>query len=146
MSARRLSPWLVWTRRSLVAVGCLCLAYALSGAIGSRDMRLPYVRFLVAVPIGHELILMPIALATGVLIGRFVPVAARPVIQAALFISAVITIVALPGVLGYGKTADLPSALPRDYPLGLIIVLALVWIVALALLLVKRFSPLKGKP
>ena len=123
-----------WIRLALIGAGCLALLYALQGAVSSRDMRFAYIRFLSLVPIGHELILVPLAIAVGVLIGRFVPVTIRAVVQAALFISAAIVVVALPGVLGHGRSPDLPSALPRDYTRGMLILLAAVWISAAAIL------------
>jgi len=138
MTPRKVSPATTWIRRALVGMGVVMLAYAFAGVLGSRDVRLPYLRFLVLAPAIHELILMPSAIAIGVLIGRFVPVAVRSTVQAALFISVVITVVALPAVLGYGRAADLPSALPRNYGRGLIIILAAVWCVALGTVVTKQ--------
>jgi hypothetical protein len=77
---------------------------------------------------------VPLAIGAGVLVARFAPVAIRSVIQAALFLSATLIVIALPGALGYGRTPDLPSALPRDYTRGLLILLAAVWIGAAAVL------------
>ena len=54
-------------------------------------------------------------------------------IQAALLLSAAV-VVARPGVLGYGRTPDLPSALTRDYTRGMLILLAAIWIAAAAIL------------
>lgn len=127
-----------WIRVALVSAGCLALLYALSGAVQSRDTRFAYLRFLSLVPVGHELILVPLAIGVGVLIGRFVPVTIRAVVQAALFVSVAIFVVALPGVTGKGRTPDLPSALPRDYTRGMLILLAAVWIAAAAILTLKR--------
>jgi hypothetical protein len=124
-------------RLVLISAGGAALAYAVLGVVMSHDTRLAYLRFVTLAPVGHELVLMPLALALGVLIGRFIPTTARPVVQAAIFISAVITAVALPGALGYGRSADLPSALPRDYLSGLAIILALIWGAAAAIILVR---------
>lgn len=123
-----------WIRVALIGAGSLALLYALQGAVSSRDMRFAYVRFLSVVLIGHELILLPLAIGVGVLIGRFAPVTIRAVVQATLFISAAIVVVGLPGVLGHDRTPDLPSALPRDYTRGMLILLAAIWISAAAAL------------
>lgn len=58
------------------------------------------------------------------------PGRARAPVQAALIATAAVTIVALPLGFGYGRLADNPSALPRDYPLGLALVLATIWLAA----------------
>jgi hypothetical protein len=129
-----------WIRAALIGTGCLALLYALSGAVSSRDMRLAYLRFLSLVPVVHELILIPLAIGVGVLVVRFVPVTIRAVVQAALIVSAAITVIALPAVLGYGRTPDLPSALPRDYTRGLLILLAAIWIAAAATLTLNAVS------
>jgi hypothetical protein len=133
-----------WIRLALIGIGSLALLYAVSGALSSRDMRFAYVRFLSLVPVGHELILVPLAIGVGILVARLVPatiraVRVRAVIQAAMFLSATIVAVALPGVLGYGRTPDLPSALTRDYTRGLLILLAAVWIGAAATLTLNAF-------
>ncbi|HCT79726.1 MAG TPA: hypothetical protein DGT23_24810 [Micromonosporaceae bacterium] len=54
-----------------------------------------------------------------------------------MFISTTVVVVALPAVLGYGRTGDLPSALPRDYGRGLLFVLGLIWLTAAAVLIVQ---------
>jgi hypothetical protein len=129
--------WVTWTRRALIGAGVLALAYAASGILGSRDTRFAYGRFLVLVWVGHDLLVLPLALAVGVVIGQFVPVGARAIVQAAIFASAVLTVVALPAVLGYGRAPDLPSALPRNYGRGLLIVLGLIWLAAGAALTIQ---------
>ncbi|HCT76289.1 MAG TPA: hypothetical protein DGT23_06800, partial [Micromonosporaceae bacterium] len=67
MAERKPLPgWVVWSRRLLIGCGTVALAYAVSGAIASPDMRLTYLRFLGAVLVGHDLILLPVAIAVGV--------------------------------------------------------------------------------
>lgn len=130
--------WITWTRRALIALGSSALVYAALGIIASPDTRFAYFRFLALVLIGHELILMPLAIGIGVLIGRFTGVTVRPVIQAAIFATAVITVVSLPALTGRGRSPDLPSALSRDYLRGWLIFLALIWIAALAVIIARR--------
>lgn len=117
-----------WIRWALAVAGSLALLYAVTGALASRDMRLAYLRFLFLVLVGHELVLVPLAVGVGVLMGRFVPSPARAVLQAGLFLSAAVVVVGLPGVLGLGRSPDLPSALPRDYARGMLVLLAVIWI------------------
>jgi hypothetical protein len=118
-------------RVTLGVLGLVAIGYALRGALGDPDItRVRHVGFLVTVLVAHDGLLMPAIAAAGVLVHRFVPPPHRAVLQAALVASAAVTVVALPLVLGYGRSADNPSALPRDYRHGLLIVLALIWLAA----------------
>ena len=49
---------------------------------------------------------------------------------AALVVSAAVTAVALPLVIGKGRIADNPSAFPQRYGLHLLLLLAAAWTVA----------------
>jgi len=77
--------------------------------------------------------------AAGYLIGRFLPRSARPAIRVAAFISAALIVVAMPGVLGYGRSPDLPSALPRNSLAGLAAFLGITWLAAAGYLLAQAW-------
>ena len=126
-------------RRALVAAGVLVMGYAVVGALTDDDVR-PFgvVAFLVGVLVWHDLLLMPIVLAVGALIGRHVPADARPVVRVAAVCSLAVLVVAAPLVLGVGRIDDDPSVLPRPYGLGLVLLLALLWASALAVVLARR--------
>jgi hypothetical protein len=55
------------------------------------------------------------------------------VTAAAAYLSGALIAVALPLVLGLGRTPDEPSALPLNYGRGLLISLAVVWLAAAAI-------------
>lgn len=133
-------------RMVLIGGGALALLYAVAGAIGSRDLRFDYLRFMTVVAAGHELLLIPITLGIGVLIGRYVPVAIRRFVQAALILSAFVTVVALPALIGNGRSPDLPSALPRDYTRGWLTLIALIWLGTLAAAAVPYLLNSVSKP
>jgi len=59
-------------------------------------------------------------------------------VQGALLISAAVTLMAVPLMLGYGRDPNNPSALPLDYRLGVLIVLSCVWATALGYLLFRH--------
>ncbi len=123
----------------LGGAGCLLMGYAVLGALADPDVNPPgHLAFLAAVLVGHDAVLMPLAIGVGVLLGRFAG-RVRTVLQAALFVSAVITFITLPLVLGPGRSADNPSALPKDYGRGLRLVLAAIWLGAAAALALRRF-------
>jgi hypothetical protein len=122
-----------WGRLGLGALGVLLMGYAVGGAAFDRDiMPVRQIGFLATVLALHDGVVLPAFILVGVFVHRVVPARYRAVVQAALVTSAAVTFVALPLVLGYGRTADNPSALPRDYWLGLAVVLGTVWTAALA--------------
>lgn len=127
-----------WLRRALVGAGVVVMAYGLVGAVITVTNPVGQLLFLAAVLLLHDGLLMPIALAVGTLVGRFVPAGLRAVVAAAVYVSGVLVVVALPFVLGFGRTADEPSALPLNYARGLLVALAAVWLAALACLAARR--------
>jgi hypothetical protein len=100
--------------------------------------------------IGHDAVFLPVVIAVGAVIGRFVPVSARTIVRIALLVSLAVTVVALPFVGGRGRRPDEPSALPLNYGRGLVIVLAAVWLAAGVALAAgwwrrRRTSPLEPR-
>lgn len=128
---------MAWIRRLLVAAGVAMIAFALFGG-GAADLSTsPYLRFVAEVVLSVLVLALPLALAAGWLIGKVVPVVARPIVQGACMATALIVAIALPSVLGRGRDATMPSALPRNYATGLWTVLALVWAAAIVLIVVR---------
>jgi hypothetical protein len=128
-------------RRGLITAGTLIMGYAVIGALTDRNLHPGGVLiFLVAVLIGHDVVLLPLIIGVGVLIGRLAPAQARVAIRTAALYSAAVTVVALPLVLGYGKSTDNPSALPLHYGRGLAAILTLIWTVAVASILTRRIG------
>ena len=119
-------------RLALATIGIAAGLYGVIGALTGGGNLVGHAAFLAAVLIAHDLVLVPIAIGVGVLVVRFVPRWALGPVQAALFASAVVTAVALPFVVGAGRTADNPSRQPLNYNRGLLIVLAVVWLAAAA--------------
>ena len=58
--------------------------------------------------------------------------------------SAVLTLIAWPFVRGYGRRADVPSALQRNYAHGLLVYLALTWLVALTVFGIGRIRRVRS--
>jgi hypothetical protein len=83
----------------------------------------------------HDLLLAPAVFLIAVVLGRLVPARARGIVQAGLIVSALVVLVALPLILSPGPPGN-PSALPRNYPVGLSIVVGTVWAATGLLLLV----------
>ncbi|MEU8607671.1 hypothetical protein AB0C29_06690 [Actinoplanes sp. NPDC048791] len=119
-------------RGALIAVGAIVMGYAVLGAATDPDLKPGGVLlFLAAVLVGHDAVLLPATIAGGAIIGRFAPRRFLPGIRAAAIISLAVGVVALPLVLGYGRSGDNPSVLPLAYGRGLLLVLAVTWAAAL---------------
>ena len=119
-------------RGALIAVGAIVMGYAVLGAATDPDLKPGGVLlFLTAVLVAHDAVLLPATIAGGAIIGRFAPRRVLPSIRSAAIISIAVGVVALPLVLGYGRSADNPSVLPLAYGRGLLLVLALTWAAAL---------------
>ena len=116
-------------RLSLAALGVAAMAYAVWSALRSPDITpTRNASFLLLVLVLHDGLLLPVFVAAGALVRLLVPPPVRAVAQAALIVTASVTLVALPLVLGYGRSADNPSALPLDYGHGLLLTLAAIWL------------------
>jgi hypothetical protein len=131
--------WMRPVRTWLIVTGLLVMSYAILGAVTDPTDRLGgHAAFLLAVLLGHDGLLMPLAMGLGVLAGRVVPMLARGVVAGAMSISGALVFVALPFVLGFGAKPDEPSALPLNYGRGLVIMLAVVWTAAAVTVLYRR--------
>jgi hypothetical protein len=118
-----------WWRAALGALGIGLMGFAVLGALGDRDIApVPHLLFLAAVIAAHDGVVLPLAIGVGALVHRYVPGRVRGIVHGGLFVSVAIAVVALPLVLGFGRSADNASALPLDYPYGLLVALAAVWL------------------
>lgn len=122
-----------------MASGLLVIGYAVIGAATDPDLDVPgALAFLLGVLVAHDAVFLPMVLAVGALVGRYVPAGDRATVRAAALVSAAVTLVALPLVLGLGRNPGNPSALPLPYGRGLAVLLGLIWVTALAAIVVRR--------
>jgi hypothetical protein len=130
-----------WLRAALAVAGVCAVGYGGYGWLADNRADLfGWLAFLAAGAVAHDLIVLPVAALAGLLVARVLPAwACRPV-QGGLFASAVLTALALPFVLGFGRLPDNPSALPQRYGAGLLVILAGIWTVALAMAFVNRYN------
>lgn len=130
-------------RRTMIAVGALTMGYAVLGALGDRDVKFGVLLFLAEVLVVHDGLLLPAVIGVGALIGGRprtgdqatggrAPTRVRMGVRVASLVSVCVTFVALPLVLGRGRSADNPSILPLPYGRGLLLTLAAVWILTAA--------------
>ncbi|MFE3455040.1 hypothetical protein ACFXJ8_39565 [Nonomuraea sp. NPDC059194] len=111
--------------------------YALGGALillgfgglildADRSDLLSWALWFGGVVVAHDLVIVPLVLAAGLALRRL-----RLPYRVAALVGGLVTIVALPMVLGFGRRADNPSQLPLDYPVNLAVVLLTLVVLAL---------------
>lgn len=87
--------------------------------------------------IAHDAVLAPCILLTGAALAR-VTGAYWTYVRVAIVVSAALSLVALPFVLGKGKRADNPSILPLPYVRNLLLVLSAVLVLTACVALWRR--------
>jgi hypothetical protein len=123
----------------LGALGLAAAGYGVYGWLGDDGSRpIGQFTFLAVVLVGHDFLVLPVAIGASVLLTRLLPGWALVPAQIALFVSAAVAVVALPFVLGVGRIADNPSAFPRHYGWGVLVIVGLVWTVAAVSAVVLR--------
>lgn len=121
-------------RAVLVGAGLAALGYGLLGLVTNVSV-IGYLLFAAAVLFGHDLLVAPVVLLLGRLLRRL-----GRLWGGALVVSGLVTLVALPYLLGLGYRATNPSALPLDYRRGLFVTLGAVWLGTAALALLRRLA------
>jgi hypothetical protein len=117
-------------RAVLLLAGLAAITTAVVGALGDPGLDLAGVAsFLLAVLVGHELLVLPVAIGISAFVSRRLGGPARHWVLGGLYASAVLTAISVPTLVGSGRIADNPTRLPLDYPRNLLIVLGLVWAV-----------------
>jgi hypothetical protein len=115
-------------RAVLIGGGALVMGYAVAGAVTAGGVHLGGVAlFLLAMLVLHDGVFLPAVLGVGALAGRFVPGRWRATVRAAGVISLAVAVVGAPLALGFGRSADNPSVLPRAYGWGMTLILVVVW-------------------
>jgi hypothetical protein len=118
-------------RVGLGLLGLAVIGYGTVGLLTDPGTRPSgHLVFLGTVLIGHDFLVLPVALTVGAVLARSTPIWMRGPLQVALYASAVVSVIALPFVIGAGRRPDDPSALPLNYGHGLLMVLAVIWVLA----------------
>lgn len=109
-------------------IGLAVIAWGVYGLLDHATVTKPlnWLLFFMGGLIVHDAIVVPCVALISVLIVRVVPTRVRPVVQATLIVGAVLALIAVPVVGGWGRLANNPSLLPLDYGRNLAIVLGVV--------------------
>jgi len=126
--------------RTLLALLCIGLGGSrvmlLKEHRPATDVRL--VECAVVAAVVHDLVFAPVCAAIGWTGRRLIPLPWQSPVAVAGLCSVVLVLLAIPVFSRPGMRPDTPSVLDRDYPLGLAIALAVVWLCVPAYLLVRR--------
>jgi hypothetical protein len=129
-----------------VVAGWAAIAFGVVSAITHRGATRPVTlaAWVVGLALVHDLLFAPLVLGAAWLLHRAVPRIARGIAMGALVISGLVVLYSIPFVARWGAQADNPSLLPHDVGTGVLEVLALVWLVAAAMLVVRLFRGPEG--
>jgi len=122
-------------RYLLYAGGVVMIFIGLKGVVhDTHHWESPtyWVKLFVGGAVGHDLVLAPVVFGVAFVLLRLVPPAYRAPLQAGFFASAILTVIALPGLRRYGKPPDNPTVQPVNYAHGLAITVGAIWLVVVA--------------
>jgi drug/metabolite transporter (DMT)-like permease len=132
------------SRRGLLAglvLGLPIMAFGVRGAVAEAARVHPaeLARWIAGAAVVNDLVLLPAVLLAGRALRRVVPARRWPAVRTGLVASGVLALVSWPFVRGYGRSADNPSLLPRDYVTGVGAALVAVWLAVAAWVLAERW-------
>lgn len=130
------------TRIVLVIAGIALMAFAAVGILTSPDIKLiRQAPFLIGTLLLNDAVLAPVFIGVGIVVSRVLPPRWRAPVHGALIVTAAVTVVAFPFLLGFGRRADLPSALPRNYLGGYAVILGMIWFATATVIVWRELHP-----
>jgi hypothetical protein len=122
-----------------VAAGWGLIAIGVRGVLHDADATEPtdLLRWVGGLLLLHDLLLVPIVVAAGYLVGRLAPRVTVIPLQLALSTSAIVIALGWPLVRGYGERSANPSLLPLAYRRNVVVLLAIIWTVTAATVVVR---------
>lgn len=124
---------------SLAALACLVWGVALAVDLARRsplDGR-SLAGWLIGGPLVHDLVLAPLVGVTGLLLARWARPSWRAPLQVGAAVSGILVLLAVPELWRPFAPAVNPGVADRDYPAGLLIWLAAVWLAVLVTGLIR---------
>lgn len=124
----------------MFAVGWAIMAFGIKGLIQQPGSVGPdtVAPWLIGSAVVHDFLVAPAVIALGVVIVRLVPGEIRRFVQTGMVLSGAVIAVAAPLLIGLGGQAGNSSALPHNYRVNVLIVLAVVWLGIVVAALVGR--------
>jgi hypothetical protein len=120
-------------------IGALGVVMGLWGAVLVLPLvSVDLVLWFVAGPIAHDVLLAPLFAGFGLLIARWVPKPWRAAVQVGGTFTGVLVLLAVPLLWRPFAGGPNPGLVDRDYPVGLLVAVAVTWLGVLAATLVQR--------
>lgn len=124
-----------------LVIGWTMIGFGVRGLLINADSPMPtepvhWATLFVKAGILNDLLVLPIVFVFGRLIAQVVSPRVRAPVQGGLICAAIVTAFAYPSVRGFGLNSGNPTILPRNYGIGLAIVLALISAVTAVITLV----------
>jgi len=116
--------------------GYLCWQFAQHNPVGLRAAA----EFLVGGPVLHDAIIAPFVGALGLFVGRRLPRPWRTPVRVGAAVSGVLGLISVPALWRADAGLPNPGLDDRDYPLGLLVALAVIWLSVLVVGLLNRRS------
>jgi hypothetical protein len=126
----------------VIATGWGVMTVAVVGALGDEALRAPasWVRWMLGVALVHDLVVIPVVVAVGWLVARWVPAPWRVPLRTALIVGACTTLAVWPIARRWGARADNPSILPLPVGRNLVLMWALLAVAVLVAGAVRRHA------
>lgn len=137
------SARLSWPARALTLVGWGVVVIGALGALGRIShfaFTIPWLdlaRWMLYSILFHDLLIAPVVTLIALGLNRGVPHLARGPLAGGLIVSASLVAVSYPRLRGYGALANNPSIIPGNAARDLLVVLAVVWAIVAAVVVVR---------
>ncbi|XVS65124.1 hypothetical protein ACQPYE_03390 [Actinosynnema sp. CA-299493] len=120
-------------------IGALGVVMGLWGAVLVLPLvSVDLVVWFVAGPIAHDVLLAPLCAGFGLLVARRVPTPWRAAVLVGGTLTGVLVLLAVPLLWRPFAGGPNPGLVDRDYPLGLLVAIGVVWSVVLAVAFARR--------
>ena len=122
-----------------LAVGGAVMVYGVRGALDGLGTGNPtkLAVWVVGLDLAHDLVLAPVVVVVGLLLGRLLPVRQRGPVRTAAALSGLVVLFSWPLLRAYGRRPGNSSTLPLNYAHSVLIVLGGIWLVAAAVVAVR---------
>lgn len=114
----------------LAAAGWAVIAFGAWGILVRARATHPteLAAWVIGAAVVHDLIVAPVVFSVGRTVASVARGAARPAVQVGLVMTGILVLYSIPVLWEFGRLADNPSLLPRQYRPGLLAALYSVWV------------------